>query len=111
MRVWPALLVVAGALVLASSASAGRLMVTGHDADRRCALMDQQCGFLKAAIKYVRQTAPSPRKPVLVLDTGTKQLAAAIQKAWSNGYSYTGPKVVVVAPTALKRGQIDAKRY
>src|SRR5207244_4921840 len=54
---------------------------------------------------------PRPKKPVLVLDTGSKQLAAAIQKAWSNGYSYTGPKVVVVEPTKLKKGQIDVKRY
>ena len=106
MRFWLALAVT---LVLAfpASASAGRLIVTGHDADRRCALMDQECGFLKATIRYVRESS----KPVLVLDHGTKQLAVAIRKAWTSGYSYKGPKVVVVDPRALKRGQISVKRY
>src|SRR5439155_7560844 len=106
VRFWLALAVT---LVVAfpASASAGRLIVTGHDADRRCALMDQECGFLKATIRYVRESS----KPVLVLDRGTKQLAVAIRKAWTSGYSYKGPKVVVVDPRTLKRGQISVKRY
>jgi predicted enzyme related to lactoylglutathione lyase len=45
-----ALVVLAAALALPAPAPAGRLIVTGHDADRRCALTDQQCGFLKAAL-------------------------------------------------------------
>jgi hypothetical protein len=102
-----------GLLVVPAPAFAGRLIVTGHDADRRCALMDQQCGFLKAAIRYVRETAPNPRKPVLVVDRSPYELEVAIRKAWSDGYgrNYRGPQLVRVAPTALKRGQIDATRY
>jgi hypothetical protein len=111
MRV--ALVVLAAALALPAQASAGRLIVTGHDADRRCALMDQQCGFLKASLKYVRETAPAPKKPVLVLDRGPKQLDAAIRKAWSTGYSYTGPKTKVVDPrsAAFRTLKIDITRY
>jgi hypothetical protein len=107
------LLILVASLALPAPAFAGRLIVTGHDADRRCALLDQQCGFLKATIKYVRDTAPAPKKPVLVLDRGANQLAAAIRKAWSNGYSYTGPKLRVVDPRspAFASMQIDVRRY
>lgn len=103
-------------LVLAvapASASAGRLIVTGHDADRRCAQLDQQCGFLKTAIKYVRETAPNARTPVLVLDRGPKQLAAALRRAWSNGYSYSGPKLRVVDPRSSTFAglAIDTKHF
>jgi hypothetical protein len=89
------------------------LIVTGHDADRRCALMDQQCNFLKVAIKYVRETAPSGKKPVLVLDRGPKQLDVAIKKAWASGYSYTGPKTKVVDPrsAAFRSLVIDTKHF
>ena len=87
--------------------------MTGHDADRRCAQLDQQCGFLKTAVKYVRQTAPDSKKPVLVLDRGAKQLASAIRKAWSNGASYTGPKTKVVDPrsSAFARLAIDVRHF
>jgi hypothetical protein len=107
------LLILVAALAAPAPASAGRLIVTGHDADRRCALLDQQCGFLKATIKYVRETAPAQRKPVLVLDRGGKQLAVAIRKAWGNGYSYTGPKLRVVDPrsAAFARLKIDVRRF
>src|SRR3954453_4532628 len=96
--------------VFPASASAGRLIVTCHDGDRRCAQLDQQCGFLKTSIKYVRETAPNTKKPVLVFDTGPKQLASAITKAWSNGVSYTGPKVKVVDPQAWA-ATIDVKHW
>src|SRR4051794_8252866 len=101
-------------LVLPSSALAGRLIVTGHDADRRCALLDQQCGFLKTSIKYVRETAPARKKPVLVLDRGSKQLAAAIKKAWSTSYgAYNGPKLVVVDPrsAAFRKLSLDVGKW
>src|SRR4051794_33866649 len=99
MRGWAPLLLAGGIVCLPAPALAGRLIVTGHDADRRCALMDQQCGFLKTSIKYVKETSPAPKKPMLVLDRGGKQLAAAIKKAWSTSYgAYNGPKVSVVDP-------------
>jgi hypothetical protein len=112
MRAWPALLAVGALLAVPASASAGRLIVTGHDADRRCALLDQQCGFLEATIKYVRDTAPSAKKPVLVLDRGPKQLVVAIQKAWGGSYA-AAPKLRVVDPRSagFAKLAIDAKRF
>jgi hypothetical protein len=100
-------------LVLPAPAWAGRLIVTGHDADRRCALLDQQCGFLKTAVKYVRETSPAPKRPLLVLDRGPRQLAGALVKAWSNGPSYAGPKLKVVDPrsSAFAKLKISAARY
>jgi hypothetical protein len=107
------LLILVAFVVLPAPAFAGRLIVTGHDADRRCALLDQQCGFLKATIKYVRETAPSPKQPVLVLDRGANQLATAIQKAWSRGSSYTGPTLRIVDPRSpgFATMKIDVKRF
>jgi hypothetical protein len=92
---------------------AGRLIVTGHDADRRCAQLGTECGFLKAALKYVRESAPAPKKPLLVLDRGPKQLAVSIRKAWNTGYSYNGPQLKVVDPrsAAFRKLAIDVTRY
>src|SRR5436190_2023679 len=100
-------------MVAPTSAWAGRLIVTGHDAARRCAQLDQQCGFLKTSIKYVRQTAPQEKAPVLVLDRGAKQLVTAINKAWSNGYSYSGPKLKIVDPrsAAFAKLAIDVSHF
>ena len=114
MRARVTLFTLAVALALPAPALAGRLIVTGHDADRRCALMDQQCGFVKASIKYVRESAPAPKKPVLVLDRGAKQLATAIRKAWSTSYgSYSGPVVRVVDPrsSAFQKMKLDITKY
>ena len=107
------LLILVASLALPAPAFAGRLIVTGHDADRRCALLDQQCGFLKATIKYVRDTAPNAKRPVLILDRGPKQLAVAMQKAWSTSGSYTGPKLRVVDPRspAFSKLTIDIKHF
>jgi hypothetical protein len=52
----------------AGSATAGRALVTGHDADLHCAGGGDQCHFVKVAVDYVRGGAPDPTKPVLVLD-------------------------------------------
>lgn len=101
-------------------AFAGRLIVTGHDADRRCAQLHQQCGFLKTTIRYVRETAPAPRKPILVLDRGPKQLAAAITRAWTGrapaGYARAAaapPRMRVVDPRSatFRRLTIDVTRF
>jgi hypothetical protein len=107
------LLILVALLAVPAPAFAGRLIVTGHDADRRCALLDQQCGFLKASIKYVRESAPAAKKPVLVLDRGPRQLVAAMRKAWHSGSSYTGPALRVVDPRsrAFARMKIDATRF
>ncbi|MEX2252753.1 MAG: hypothetical protein WD649_01240, partial [Thermoleophilaceae bacterium] len=51
----------------AASASAGRVIVTGHDADLHCHF-GAQCHYVQTAVKFVRAGAPNPAKPVLVLD-------------------------------------------
>lgn len=113
MRVWLGLVTTICLLAVPATASAGRLIVTGHDADRRCALLDQQCGFIKASIKYVRESAPADKKPVLILDRGPKQLAAAMHNAFSNGYRYTGPRLKIVDPrsAAFRTLKIDVTRF
>lgn len=109
----PLLAVITAVLAAPAPALAGRLIVTGHDADRRCVELDQQCGFLKTAIRYVRATAPAPELPVLVLDRGSRELAAAIRKSWTSGSSYSGPRTVVVDPRSSRfmKMRIDVGRF
>src|SRR6476469_7215242 len=83
-------------LVLASPASAGRLVATGHDADLHCSGASAQCHYLKAVVSYVRAGAPSPGKPVLVLDKGANQVSTALDKAFSPGV----PPRVVMDPSS-----------
>jgi hypothetical protein len=105
-------------LAVPAPASAGRLIVTGHDADRRCSQLEQQCGFLRAALEYVRETAPAPKKPVLVLDTDAKQLDGAITEAFAgNDFTYARAsallptKRVVPSSKHFKTLKIDVTRY
>jgi hypothetical protein len=114
MRVRLALLAAGVMLAVPASASAGRLIVTGHDADRRCAQLQQQCGFLRASIKYVRESAPNPKKPVLVLDRGALQLASSMRNRWGlASIAATAPPVRVVDPrsAAFQRMAIDVRRF
>jgi hypothetical protein len=90
---------VAMALVLlpAGSASAGRLIVTGHDADQHCAAGSQGCHFLTVAVSWVRGAAPDPSKPVLILDHDpsggmTSQMEQALDLAFTPG---SVPRVVM----------------
>jgi hypothetical protein len=89
-----ALLTTAGALALAPSASAGRLIETGHDIDFHCGgTQNTQCHFVRVALDYVRKGAPDPTKPVLVLDRdptaddpgNTPDVVSAVNKAFGNG--------------------------
>ena len=68
-------------LLSATPASAGRILITGHDADLHCS-GGAGCNFVNAAVKYVRAGAPSPNKPVLVLDRGALQFVAALDAAF-----------------------------
>lgn len=69
----------------APAANAGRLMVTGHDADHHC-IRDSEvnrppgCRFLTVGVNYVRAAAPDPTKPVLILDRGPNDLVKSIEK-------------------------------
>jgi hypothetical protein len=55
----------------AGSAWAGRLLVTGHDADLHCGggtIDTGQCHYVAVAVGYARGGAPDPAKKVLALD-------------------------------------------
>jgi hypothetical protein len=108
------LLILVASLALPAPAFAGRLIVTGHDADRRCALLQQQCGFLRASIKYLRDTAPNAKKPVLVLDRGAMQLASSLRNRWGvASIAATAPAIRVVDPRSagFQRMTIDTKHF
>ena len=67
--------------LLPSSAMAGRLVTTGHDADSHCSGYDNagQCHFIATAVNYVRAGST---KPLLLLDCSTTQrLKLAINNA------------------------------
>jgi hypothetical protein len=75
---------------------AGRLIVTGHDADLHCS-GGQGCHFITVAVNWVRGAAPDPSKPVLVLDRdpsgGTSyQMVTALDSAFPPG---SVPRVVM----------------
>jgi hypothetical protein len=73
------------ALVFASPASAGRLVITGHDADLHCSSGEPQCHFVQTAVNWVRAGAPDPSKPVLVLDRDDLDLVRALDAAFGAG--------------------------
>ena len=79
-----------GLLALPASASAGRVVVTGHDVDHHCgrdgiAFPHQQCHFFQVAVDYVRGTAPDPTKPVLVLDRKSLDVVTSLDRVWGPG--------------------------
>ena len=101
------LAVLALALVLAlpaGTASAGRLLATGHDADLHCAPdpAADACTLIRAAVAYVRGGAPNVTLPVLVVDQPPGQAGAAL--------SNIGVAHVVVTPATLP-AVIDAATY
>lgn len=77
------------------SASAGRIIATGHDADHHCGRGEKpaengdieyrQCNFFKVAVNFVRGGAPDPAKPVLVLDRGSLDAVAALDRVYGAG--------------------------
>jgi hypothetical protein len=89
---WVPLAVLAAFFALApGSASAGRLLVTGHDADLHCS-GGQQCHYVRQAVSYVRAGAPDPSKPVLVLDRLDLDFVVALDSAFGAG---AVPRVVM----------------
>lgn len=105
-------------LIPAGSASAGRLIATGHDADHHCGretnepkdgAAHAQCHFVEVAVNYVRGGAPDPTKPVLVLDRGALDVVSSLDRIY-------GPGVVprhIVDPrsAAFKQVQITTDNY
>ena len=85
-----------------ADAMAGRVLVTGHDADLHCAGGgDQQCHFVRVAVDYVRATAPDATKPVLILDhdpTGSNPPQYLMEGALDRAYAGSGPPRTVIDP-------------
>jgi hypothetical protein len=89
---WIPLAALVAFFVLApGSASAGRLWVTGHDADLHCST-GQQCHYVRQAVSYGRAGAPDPSKPVLVLDRLDLDFIVALDSAFGAGVV---PRVVM----------------
>jgi hypothetical protein len=92
----------------ASPADAGRLIVTGHDADLHCSAGQPQCHFVKVAVNYVRGGAPNPNKPVLVLDRGSNKMASALDGAFGPGVV---PRTVVDPRSGLAGVALTTSNY
>ena len=105
-----ALLALIGAFVALPTAPAfaGRLLVTGHDADLHCS-GQEQCHFVEVATRYVRGGAPDPSKPVLVLD----RLGLAFPTALNNAFGANGIPRVVMDPRSpeFAREPLTTDRY
>jgi hypothetical protein len=76
--------VLAVCLLAPSSAFAGRLWVTGHDADFHCS-GGEQCHYVRVAVDFVRGGAPNPNRPVLVLDRLDLDFVQALDAAFGAG--------------------------
>jgi hypothetical protein len=85
-------------LALPGQALGGRLVATGHDADSHCSGVDGagQCHFVLAAVNYVRNGAPNPGRPMLLVDCSS---GGNVAKALANAGAAGGTNEVV-CPTA-----------
>ncbi len=110
-----ALLVAAAlaAFAFPAPAFAGRLLVTGHDADGHCAGSDPergQCHFVAVALNYVRAAAPTPSRPLLLLDCSTEHF---LQTAVNLGTGGPVP-ATTMCPSKdadFKRESLTTSRY
>ena len=100
----------AGTLVLPASAQAGRLVVTGHDADGHCAreavaTRPASCAFVAAGVNWVRAGAPDPAKPVLILDRAALDLQRSVDVMNAAGanvpYVVVEPRSAAFAATPI----------
>ena len=77
-------------LSVPASAQAGRLIVTGHDAESHCVREDPihrpaACAFVAASVNWVRAGAPDPSKPVLILDRGELDFKKSVDTMIAGG--------------------------
>jgi hypothetical protein len=112
-----ALVTALGVLALAPSASAGRLVESGHDIDFHCGgSQNRQCHFVKVVVSYIRGGAPTPSKPLLVLDrdptgTNTPDVASAVNKAFGTGVvpmTVVDPRSAAFATTPIDTAHFSA---
>ena len=99
---------VLASLALAGPASAGRVVITGHDADYHCASGEGQCHFVSTAVNYVRGGAPDPSKPVLVLDRLNLHVVTALDTAFGPGVV---PREVVDPRSGFGGVTLSTDRY
>jgi hypothetical protein len=74
------------AMLPAGAQAGGRMILTGHDADFRCGVVGSECHFIEVAVSYVRNGAPDPSRPVLVLDNADLQLKNALLGAFGPSF-------------------------
>lgn len=82
------------AVLPAGTASAGRLVATGHDADDHCSFNEPQCQFFRTAVAYVRAGAPDPGRPVLVFACTDK-----VERALTNAFGAGAVAATRMCPT------------
>jgi hypothetical protein len=101
-------------LVPVSSASAGRLVVTGEVADVSCDVNADQgaCHFLRVALDYVRSGAPDPTKPILLFDEPPDHMLHAIVAAYGGSPPFSidehKPSLIDFNTFSITPGQFSA---
>jgi hypothetical protein len=104
-------------LAVPVSAQAGRLIVTGHDAESHCireeaALQPASCAFVATGVNWVRAGAPDPTKPVLILDRGALDFPKSIDTMVAAGatvpYEVVDPRSPQFATLALTTAAYSA---
>jgi len=93
-------------LALPAPALAGRVIATGHAPDVRCATEAKQCPLLGTLVGYVRETAPRPNAPVLLLDRRDGPLAKVF--ASSSGVTVVDPASRRFRGLPLRTGRYSA---
>lgn len=105
-------------LAAPASAHAGRLIVTGHDAESHCvrdsvsAGVPGACAFVEAGVTWVRGGAPDPAKPVLILDRGDLDFEATVDMMVASGvpvaYQVVDPRSPQFASLAINTDAYSA---
>ena len=91
-------------LIPATEASAGRLLVTGHDWDLHCS-GGQQCHYTKVGVNFVRGDS---NKKVLVVDQPDYDVDVALDNAFNTDF----PRKIVEPTTAEWRNlKLTPKKY
>ena len=109
--------VLLASLALAAPAQAGRLVVTGHDAESHCireeaAVRPAACAFVAASVNWVRAGAPDPTKPVLILDRGAQDFQKSVDQMNASGvpvpYQVVDPRSPALATLPINTATYSA---
>jgi hypothetical protein len=91
-------------LIPATEASAGRLLVTGHDWDLHCS-GGQQCHYTKVGVNFVRGDS---NKKVLVVDQPDYDVDVALDNAFNEDFPR---KIVEPTSAAWRNANLTPKKY